>query len=136
MRDERPLVGGQWSVVGGWWLVVGGWWLVSETNLIGCAQGFSMPPGPPFLPPAGSVLPASSSVRYLFGFVKEEISRFPQGPIPGAPRVAGVLARRVLAPKIPACKHAGYTRREPPMVLWYHLIMTAYGFWLPNDPRG
>jgi REP element-mobilizing transposase RayT len=22
------------------------------------------------------------------------------------------------------------------MVLWYHLIMTAYGFWLPNDPRG
>lgn len=22
------------------------------------------------------------------------------------------------------------------MVEWYHLIMTAYGFWLPNDPRG
>ena len=22
------------------------------------------------------------------------------------------------------------------MVQWYHLIMTAYGFWLPNDPRG
>jgi REP element-mobilizing transposase RayT len=22
------------------------------------------------------------------------------------------------------------------MVLGYHLIMTAYGFWLPNDPRG
>src|SRR5690349_20858020 len=22
------------------------------------------------------------------------------------------------------------------MVRWYHLIMTAYGFWLPNDPRG
>src|SRR5438876_942853 len=22
------------------------------------------------------------------------------------------------------------------MVHWYHLIMTAYGFWLPNDPRG
>jgi hypothetical protein len=21
------------------------------------------------------------------------------------------------------------------MVRWYHLIMTAYGFWLPNDPR-
>jgi len=21
-------------------------------------------------------------------------------------------------------------------VLAYHLIMTAYGFWLPNDPRG
>src|SRR3954466_10777800 len=19
---------------------------------------------------------------------------------------------------------------------WYHLILTAYGFWLPNDPRG
>lgn len=23
-----------------------------------------------------------------------------------------------------------------PRVLWYHLILTAYGFWLPNDPRG
>ncbi len=23
-----------------------------------------------------------------------------------------------------------------PRVLAYHLIMTAYGFWLPNDPRG
>ena len=22
------------------------------------------------------------------------------------------------------------------MVRWYHLILTAYGFWLPNDPRG
>lgn len=22
------------------------------------------------------------------------------------------------------------------MVLWHHLIITAYGFWLPNDPRG
>ena len=22
------------------------------------------------------------------------------------------------------------------MVRWYHLIMTAHGFWLPNDPRG
>ncbi len=22
------------------------------------------------------------------------------------------------------------------MVRWYHLIMTAYGFWMPNDPRG
>ena len=22
------------------------------------------------------------------------------------------------------------------MVRWYHLIFTAYGFWLPNDPRG
>jgi REP element-mobilizing transposase RayT len=22
------------------------------------------------------------------------------------------------------------------MVRWYHLIITAYGFWLPNDPRG
>lgn len=22
------------------------------------------------------------------------------------------------------------------MVLAYHLIVTAYGFWLPNDPRG
>ena len=24
----------------------------------------------------------------------------------------------------------------PPRVLAYHLIMSAYGFWLPNDPRG
>src|SRR4051794_32092208 len=24
----------------------------------------------------------------------------------------------------------------PSMVRWYHLIITAYGFWLPNDPRG
>ncbi|HWP40347.1 MAG TPA: hypothetical protein VNL70_05430 [Tepidisphaeraceae bacterium] len=34
---------------------------------------------------------------------------------------------------------AGYTslhRREIRMVRWYHLILTAYGFWLPNDPRG
>src|SRR4051812_38406289 len=23
-----------------------------------------------------------------------------------------------------------------PKVLAYHLIMTAYGFWLPNEPRG
>ena len=23
-----------------------------------------------------------------------------------------------------------------PRVRWYHLILTAYGFWLPNDPRG
>jgi hypothetical protein len=22
------------------------------------------------------------------------------------------------------------------VVRWYHLIITAYGFWLPNDPRG
>ena len=22
------------------------------------------------------------------------------------------------------------------MVVGYHLIITAYGFWLPNDPRG
>lgn len=22
------------------------------------------------------------------------------------------------------------------MVRWYHLIISAYGFWLPNDPRG
>ena len=22
------------------------------------------------------------------------------------------------------------------MVRWYHLVITAYGFWLPNDPRG
>lgn len=23
-----------------------------------------------------------------------------------------------------------------PLVRWYHLILSAYGFWLPNDPRG
>ena len=22
------------------------------------------------------------------------------------------------------------------MIRWYHLILTTYGFWLPNDPRG
>ena len=22
------------------------------------------------------------------------------------------------------------------MVRWYHAIVSAYGFWLPNDPRG
>lgn len=27
----------------------------------------------------------------------------------------------------------GYDRR---VVVAYHLILTAYGFWLPNDPRG
>lgn len=24
----------------------------------------------------------------------------------------------------------------PQPVIAYHLILTAYGFWLPNDPRG
>src|SRR4051812_18367005 len=24
----------------------------------------------------------------------------------------------------------------PPRVIAYHLILTTYGFWLPNDPRG
>ena len=23
-----------------------------------------------------------------------------------------------------------------PMVIAYHIILSAYGFWLPNDPRG
>src|SRR5882757_5349600 len=26
--------------------------------------------------------------------------------------------------------------RSPMGVLAYHFILTAYGFWLPNDPRG
>jgi REP element-mobilizing transposase RayT len=26
--------------------------------------------------------------------------------------------------------------RSPSMVLGYHIILSAYGFWLPNDPRG
>ena len=25
---------------------------------------------------------------------------------------------------------------QNPMVIAYHLIWTAYGWWLPNDPRG
>jgi REP element-mobilizing transposase RayT len=25
---------------------------------------------------------------------------------------------------------------EQQVVRWYHLILSAYGFWLPNDPRG
>ena len=24
----------------------------------------------------------------------------------------------------------------PAKVLWYHAVLSAYGFWLPNDPRG
>ena len=32
-----------------------------------------------------------------------------------------------------ACSPAKLKRR---MVRWYHAIFTAYGFWLPNDPRG
>jgi hypothetical protein len=27
-------------------------------------------------------------------------------------------------------------REDDLVVLGYHLIITAYGFWLPNDPRG
>ena len=27
-------------------------------------------------------------------------------------------------------------REEPAMVIGHHLIWTAYGWWLPNDPRG
>src|SRR5262249_26980118 len=27
-------------------------------------------------------------------------------------------------------------RRQPMMVAGFHLIWTAYGWWLPNDPRG
>src|SRR5438093_3305001 len=27
-------------------------------------------------------------------------------------------------------------RRMRPLVIAYHLVITAYGFWLPNDPRG
>src|SRR6202012_1840205 len=30
----------------------------------------------------------------------------------------------------------GPGRRGEALVLAYHIIMTAYGFWLPNDPRG
>lgn len=26
--------------------------------------------------------------------------------------------------------------RQKPMVIAYHLCWTAYGCWLPNDPRG
>src|SRR5438132_2926096 len=27
-------------------------------------------------------------------------------------------------------------RQDAKVVLGYHIIFTAYGFWLPNDPRG
>jgi len=30
----------------------------------------------------------------------------------------------------------GVTSPEVTMVLGYHFIFSAYGFWLPNDPRG
>src|SRR6201999_2320473 len=33
------------------------------------------------------------------------------------------------------CRMDTFHEMHPP-VLAYHLIMTAYGFWLPNDPRG
>ncbi len=26
--------------------------------------------------------------------------------------------------------------RQNPIVVAYHLVWTAYGMWLPNDPRG
>lgn len=26
--------------------------------------------------------------------------------------------------------------KEGGVVRWYHLIISGYGFWLPNDPRG
>lgn len=31
---------------------------------------------------------------------------------------------------------ASEPRYNPPMVIGYHVILGAYGFWLPNDPRG
>jgi len=27
-------------------------------------------------------------------------------------------------------------RMPRPLVIAYHVVWTAYGFWLPNDPRG
>jgi hypothetical protein len=33
---------------------------------------------------------------------------------------------------LPFCEH----EQEFAMVVGYHLIWTAYGWWLPNDPRG
>jgi REP element-mobilizing transposase RayT len=40
--------------------------------------------------------------------------------------------------RLAATRSGAFARRtsNPHMVLTYHLIITAYGFWLPNDPRG
>jgi REP element-mobilizing transposase RayT len=37
---------------------------------------------------------------------------------------------------IPACRFALAPNLGVAMVIGYHLIWTAYGWWLPNDPRG
>jgi len=58
------------------------------------------------------------------------------GDVSRSSRVARDLGRGLSG--LTATKVAGYTRQpgEEDVVRWYHLIMTAYGFWLPNDPRG
>src|SRR5687768_1318512 len=43
------------------------------------------------------------------------------------------LPCRATPKKESASMLAGYTAG---MVRWYHSIFSAYGFWLPNDPRG
>ena len=35
-----------------------------------------------------------------------------------------------------ASRLVGYTLDFRTMVRWYHAIFSAYGYWLPNDPRG
>src|SRR5438046_1151803 len=45
-------------------------------------------------------------------------------PIRGSPYLAAPLAVRVIV-----AEHIE-------VVLGYHVIFTAYGFWLPNEPRG
>lgn len=48
--------------------------------------------------------------------------------------LAGLDCARIIEKGNPASKLARYTGKT--MVRWYHLIISAYGFWLPNDPRG
>src|SRR3954466_2661850 len=34
------------------------------------------------------------------------------------------------------CAASGGAIMSPPPILAYHVVFGAYGFWLPNDPRG
>src|SRR5438874_5368436 len=47
-------------------------------------------------------------------------------------------ARRASWPPSSGCRHCRSSRltRGYSMIAGYHVIFGAYGFWLPNDPRG
>src|SRR5205085_8872776 len=64
------------------------------------------------------------------------------GAGPHGPGVAGVSRCRLAATRRGARRRRAPLRvaakldEEGDMVLGYHVVFTAYGFWLPNDPRG